>query len=137
MPSFRISNCCQPEPEPEPPAESGRAPACIHLVDTDAISRAGFPLWMGARGFQIRLHLSHEALVAAAPWLEPGCVILDSVGPMWSAVVLDRLREAAPEHPVVVCGCGDVPLAVAAMKLGAADVLDRSAGWAALADAVG
>jgi len=110
----------------------------IHLVDTDAISRAGFPLWMGARGFRARLHPSHEALVAAAPWLEPGCIILDSVDSMWSAVdVLDRLRTVAPDHPVVVCGCGDVALAVAAMKLGAADVLDRPVGWPALADAVG
>jgi two-component system response regulator FixJ len=76
--------------------------------------------------------------VAAAPWLEPGCIILDLADAKWSAVgVLDRLRAAAPDHPVVVCGCGDVALAVAAMKLGAADVLDRPVGWSALADAVG
>jgi two-component system response regulator FixJ len=93
---------------------------------------------MAAQGFRTRLHASPEALVAAAPWLEAGCVILDLAGPMWSALeVLDRLRLAAPNHPVVVCGCGDVALAVAAMKLGAADVLDRPVGWPALADAVG
>lgn len=93
---------------------------------------------MGARGFRTRLHPSHEALLAAAPWLEPGCIILDFVESAWSAVdVLDRLRAAAPDHPVVVCGCGEVALAVAAMKLGAADVLDRPVRWPALADAVG
>jgi two-component system, LuxR family, response regulator FixJ len=133
-----IANCDQPEPEPEPLAEGGRTPGWIHLVDTDAVSRAGFPLWMAARGFRTRLHASNEALLASAHWLEPGCIILDLVDPMWSAVeVLDRLRTVAPDHPVVVCGCGDVALAVAAMKLGAADVLDRPVGWAALADAVG
>lgn len=134
MPSFPHPGS---RPESESPGEGGRESSWIHLVDTDAVARAGFPLWMSARGFRTRLHPSHEALVAAAPCLEPGCIILDLAGPMWSAVdVLDRLRAAAPDHPVVVCGCGDVPLAVAAMKLGAADVLDRPVGWPALGDAV-
>jgi two-component system, LuxR family, response regulator FixJ len=137
MHSFSSSDCDQPEPEPEPVAEQGRGPVWLHLVDADGVSRAGFPLWMGARGYRTRLHASHEALLAAATGLEPGCVILDLAGPTWSAMdVLDRLRAAAPDHPVVVCGCGDVALAVAAMKLGAADVLDRPVAWAALADAV-
>jgi two-component system response regulator FixJ len=140
MPPFRTSYAYSHEPEAEPAlaAESRRGPAWIHLVDTDAISGAGFPLWMGARGFRTRIHLSHAALLAAAPWLEPGCIVLDLGGPMWNAVdLLARLHTAAPEHPVVVCGCGDVAQAVAAMKLGAADVLDRPVSWAALGDAVG
>jgi len=75
--------------------------------------------------------------MAAAAWLEPGCVVLDLHGLMWSAVdVLDRLVLAAPDHPVVVCGCGDVALAVAAMKHGAADVLDQPVGLVAIAEAV-
>jgi two-component system response regulator FixJ len=135
MPSFRASNCRQRELEP--PAKGGHASAWIHLVETDIVSRVGFPRWMGARGFRTRFHPSHDALIAAGPWLEPGCVILDLVGPMSRAMeVLDRLRVAAPEHPVVVCGCGDVALAVAAMRLGAADVLGGPVGWAALADGV-
>jgi two-component system response regulator FixJ len=131
----RFSSSIKREPERLPKAD--QAPVWIHLVDAEGLSRAGFPLWAGRQGFRTRLHPSAEALVAAAPWLEPGCVILDLAGPMWSAVdVLDRLHLAAPNHPVVVCGCGDVALAVAAMKLGAADVLDRPVGWAALAEAV-
>lgn len=137
MPRLRVSSCQKPESEPAPSPESGPAPAWIHLVDTDVASRAGFPLWMGARGFRTRLHASNDALLASAPRLEPGCVILDHVGPMWSTVeVLEQLRAAAPDHPVVIRGCGDVAMAVAAMKLGAADVLDRPVGWAVLADAV-
>jgi two-component system response regulator FixJ len=123
--------------QPELLPKAGQAPVWIHLVDAEGLSRAGFPLWIGRQGFRTRLHPSAEALVAAAPWLEPGCVILDLAGSMWSAIeVLERLRLAAPNHPVVVCGCGDVALAVAAMKLGAADALDHPAGWAVLADAV-
>lgn len=136
MNDFPISTCRPPDPAS--PAEGGAPAPWIHLVDTEAVSRAGFPLWMGARGFRTRLHASNEALLAAAPRLEPGCIILDLAGPMWSAVdVLSQLRAAAPDHPVVVCGCGDVALAVAAMKLGAADVLDQPIAWTALADAVG
>ena len=132
---FRSSSSSRCEPGRLPIAD--QAPTWIHLVDAEGISRAGFLLWVGQRGFRTRLHPSAEALVAAAPWLEPGCVVLDLAGPMWSAVdVLDRLRLTAPNHPVVLCGCGDVALAVAAMKVGAADVLDRPVGWAALADAV-
>jgi two-component system, LuxR family, response regulator FixJ len=130
---FSSSSKCEPELLPK----ADQAPAWIHLVDAEDLSRAGFPLWVGGQGFRTRLHPSAEALVVAGPWLEPGCVILDLAGSMWSAVdVLGRLRLAAPNHPVVVCGCGDVALAVAAMKVGAADVLDRPVGWAALADAV-
>jgi two-component system response regulator FixJ len=133
MTRFSSSSKCEPELLPK----AGQAPVWIHLVDAEGLSRAGFPLWIGGQGFRTRLHPSAEALVVAAPWLEPGCVVLDLAGSMWSAVdVLDRLRLAAPNHPVVVCGCGVVALAVAAMKAGAADVLDRPVGWAALADAV-
>ena len=132
----RFSSATKFEPELLPFAD--QAPVWVHLVDAEGLSRAGFPLWVGRQGFRTRLHPSAEALLAAAPWLEPGCIVLDLAGLMWSAVdVLDRLRLAAPNHPVVVCGCSDVALAVAAMKVGAADVLDRPVGWAALADAVG
>ncbi|WP_293376823.1 LuxR C-terminal-related transcriptional regulator [Phenylobacterium sp.] len=123
--------------EPERLLHADQAPVWIHLVDVEGLSRDGFPLWVGRQGFLARLHPSAEALMVAAPWLEPGCIVLDLAGSMWSAVdVLDRLRLAAPNHPVVVCGCGDVALAVAVMKVGAADVLDGPVGWAALADAV-
>jgi two-component system response regulator FixJ len=116
----------------------GGPPPWVHLVDSDIVALAGFPLWLGAQGFRTRLHPSHGALVAAGPWLEPGCIILDLAGPMWSAVeVLVRLRGVAPNHPIVACGCGDIAIAVAAMKLGAADVLDHPVRWAALAQAVG
>jgi two-component system response regulator FixJ len=125
-------------PEPEPAAEGRRAPAWIHLVGAGVTSRADLSLWMGARGYRTRLHASPESLVAAVPWLEPGCIVLDLAGPVWGALEeFDRVRTAAPDHPLVVCGCGNVALAVAAMKLGAANVLDRPVSLTALTVAVG
>jgi two-component system, LuxR family, response regulator FixJ len=109
----------------------------VHLVESDIASLAGFPLWMTARGFLIRSHPSHEALVAAGPRLEPGCIILDLAGAAHRAMdVIVRLRVAAPNHPVLASGCDDVGLAVTAMKLGAVDVLDHPVSWVALAEAV-
>lgn len=131
------SSAVPKSPEPERDSAGPSAPAWIHLAGGSVTSRAGFAPGLGARGYRTRLHPSPEALVAVAPWLEPGCIVLDLAGPVWSAVeVLYQLRAAAPDHPVVVCGSGNVALAVAAMKLGAANVLDRPVGWTALAAAV-
>ena len=67
------------------------------------------------------------AFLAALPNLSVGCVITDVRMPGMSGIdLLRRLKSTAnPVSVIVITGHGDVPLAVEAMKYGAADFLEK------------
>lgn len=104
----------------------GGVSATVHIVDDDAAVRRSLALLLVSHGIAVRGHVSGEALLAAMP-LAPGCVILDLRMPgMDGLAVLQELRQRGVGMPVViVSGHADVRLAVAAMKLGAVDVIEK------------
>ncbi|MEI9891832.1 MAG: response regulator [Caulobacteraceae bacterium] len=67
------------------------------------------------------------AFLDAAAKLTDGCVVTDVRMPeMDGLTMLERLRQKGVTLPVIVMtGHGDVPMAVAAMKAGAADFLEK------------
>jgi two-component system response regulator FixJ len=67
------------------------------------------------------------AFLEAIPSLQPGCVITDVRMPVMSGLELQRqLKRLKVGLPVIVMtGHGDVPLAVEAMKAGAADFIEK------------
>ena len=72
-------------------------------------------------------HESAEAYLAAAPLGEPVCLILDNRLPGISGLeLLRRIADAGGEAAVIMMtGQGDVPTAVAAMKLGAFHFVEK------------
>ena len=80
-----------------------------------------------ANGIEVQTHESGTVFLAGVPHLKAGCVITDVRMPEISGIeLLRRLQELKIFLPVIVItGHGDVPLAVEAMKFGAADFLEK------------
>ncbi|CAM3210941.1 sigma-54 dependent transcriptional regulator [Paracoccus nototheniae] len=99
----------------------------IAFIDDEAALCAAAADWLEASGFQVRV-FTDPALALAQ--VQPGdcdCVVTDLRMPGLSGQqVLDGFREADPDLPVILLsGHADVPVAVAAMRTGAHDFLEK------------
>ncbi len=99
----------------------------VHIVDDEEAIRDSLVWLFASRGIKATSYASGEDfLVAHAAGLR-GVIILDlRLGGISGIEVLDRLVAAGAEQPVIMLsGHGDVPLAVAALKRGAMDFLEK------------
>lgn len=99
----------------------------IYVVDDDPAMRDSLEFLLGTAGFEVNSFETATAFLAALPRLEFGCVISDLRMPGMDGMELLR-HLAARRKPLpilIMTGHGDVPLAVEAMKLGAADFLEK------------
>ena len=111
-------------------ASARRTPAVsgprIHVVDDDDAERAALAAVLEAAGYRTRRFGSGAALLDAP---EPcACVVLDVRMPGLDGLeVQRRLRALGGVAPpvVMVTGYGDIPMAVRAMREGAADFLEK------------
>lgn len=78
-------------------------------------------------GYKVRAYNRAEELLARGAALEPGCIVSDVRMPgVDGLTLLRKLRAAGPKLPLMlITGHGDVSMAVAAMKLGAVDFLEK------------
>jgi two-component system response regulator FixJ len=99
----------------------------VHVIDDDEAVRESLSFLLRTAQIEVQAHGSANAFLAALPTLRPGCVITDVRMPGLSGIdLLRRLKELKITVPVIVItGHGDVPLAVEAMKVGAADFLEK------------
>ena len=90
-------------------------------------------------GYAVRVYTRAEDLLARGPVLEPGCIVSDVRMPgMDGLTLLRRLRAAGSMLPLMlITGHGDVRMAVAAMKAGAVEFLEKPFDADTLLDAVG
>lgn len=98
----------------------------VHVVDDDDAVRDSLTLLLEAAGFAVRTYGSATALLGAAMGAV-GCVVTDVRMPEMDGLELQRrLAETGARLPVIVMtGHGDVPIAVEAMRAGAADFLEK------------
>ena len=101
--------------------------AVVHVIDDDDAMRESLSFLLDAAGLATCVHDSPLPFLEALPAAEPACVVTDVRMPQMSGLdLLRRLRESKHDCPVVVItGHGDVPMAVEAMKLGAADFIEK------------
>ena len=99
----------------------------VHVIDDDEAMRQSLAFLFRTARIQAETYESATAFLNLLPQIKPGCVVTDVRMPGLSGIdLLGRLRELNSALPVIVItGHGDVPLAVEAMKFGAADFLEK------------
>src|ERR1700738_4505275 len=99
----------------------------IYIVDDDGAVRASLLALFEANGYTSRIFSSAQEFLAAAPSLQPGCLIADIRMPGMDGLEMQqRLIERGLPFPfIAVTGHGDVPLAVRAMKAGALGFIEK------------
>jgi two-component system, LuxR family, response regulator FixJ len=99
----------------------------VHVIDDDEAARQSLEFLLRANALKVRTYESGTVFLNVAPSLKSGCVITDVRMPEISGIdLLRRLKELKILLPVIVItGHADVPLAVEAMKFGAADFLEK------------
>jgi two-component system response regulator FixJ len=101
--------------------------APVHIIDDDDAVRDSLAVLLDSAGLPVRTYASATEFLALAPGLAGGCVLTDVCMPGLDGLALQRrLTEAGVALPVIVMtGHGDVPIAVAALKAGAVDFLEK------------
>jgi two-component system response regulator FixJ len=101
--------------------------AIVHIIDDDDAVRDSLVFLLKSSGIEAKAYASAANFLDGFAGTDKGCVVTDIRMPEISGMeLLKRVKEKRPELPVIVItGHGDVPLAVEAMKLGAADFLEK------------
>lgn len=119
----------------DPPAPDG---VDVYVVDDDEPIRQALGFLLNAAGLSARTFGSALEFLEAAATLPPGCVVTDVRMPGMDGIELARRvnNQGLGHRVIVVTGHGDVPLAVSAMKAGAADFIEKPFNDAVLLGAV-
>jgi two-component system response regulator FixJ len=99
----------------------------VYIVDDDDAVRESLSFLCLTANLKAQSFASPLAFLAVAPELKTGCIVTDVRMPEMDGLTLVRtLHERGVNLPMVVMtGHGDVPMAVAAMKAGAVDFLEK------------
>jgi two-component system response regulator FixJ len=99
----------------------------VHILDDDDAVRESLAYLCLTSGLQAVTYASPLVLLESATDLREGCIVTDVRMPEMDGLTLvARLKERGVQLPIVVItGHGDVAMAVAAMKAGAVDFLEK------------
>jgi two-component system response regulator FixJ len=102
----------------------------VHLIDDDEDVRRALSFLLGTAGLAVRVYESAAAFLQHDHKAVRGCIVTDVRMPGIDGLeLLRRLKASGSTLPVVVMtGHADVPLAVAAMKAGALDFIEKPFG---------
>lgn len=112
---------------------------CVHVVDDDPAMRESVAFLLQSAGYRSCTYASADALLAALDNLERGCILTDVRMPGMNGLdLVQELKRRGNQTPIVVfTGHADVAMAVAAMKAGVVDFLEKPFSDDALLRAVG
>jgi FixJ family two-component response regulator len=99
----------------------------VHIVDDDEAMRDSLKWLLESRGLKVELYASGEEFLRAFDRGFCGCLVLDVRMPGMTGLDLyEQLQARASTLPVIfITGHGDVPMAVSALKKGAADFIEK------------
>jgi two-component system response regulator FixJ len=101
--------------------------ATVFIVDDDPAVRTGLGALIESSGYAVETFGSAEDFLARPEPRSPGCVLVDVRMPGMGGLELQReLKRRGIALPVIIITAhGDVPMAVAALKAGAVDFLEK------------
>jgi two-component system response regulator FixJ len=101
--------------------------AVVIVVDDDASMRVAIEQLFTSAALASELYPSGPEMLARARLDRPGCIVLETRMPVMSGFeVHARLKQMRVELPVIfLAGSSDIPIAVAAMREGAADFIEK------------
>jgi two-component system response regulator FixJ len=99
----------------------------VHVIDDDQAARESLEFLLRTAGINVKAHESAVDFLKGAAEIKSGCIVTDVRMPEITGIdLLKKLKDLKVDVPVIlVTGHGDVPLAVEAMKIGAADFLEK------------
>lgn len=108
-------------------ASNGASYPIVYVIDDDESARHSLEFLLDVAGIRVRAFASADAFLKSSPPLANACVVTDVRMPGTSGVELaEKLKQRDAAVPViVVTGHADVPLAIEAMKAGAADFIEK------------
>jgi len=104
-----------------------KAAPIVYVVDDDEAVRDSLSLLFESEGLAAQTFASADAFLAGLDRGRSGCIVADVRMPGMSGVeLLERLKTDRATLPIIlITGHGDVPMAVAALKAGAADFFEK------------
>jgi two-component system response regulator FixJ len=107
--------------------EAQHAPPVVGVIDPDPVARNGLRTLLQRSGVDVSTFDSAESYLLASNGRHLACLIVDLLLPGMSGLeLLRRLRSAGNDVPVVLLADeSDVPTAVAAMREGATDFIEK------------
>lgn len=99
----------------------------VYLVDDDPAVRHSLTRLLDSAGFRSAAFESAEEFLAHRSQLQRGCVLLDVRMPGMSGLELQNRMNADgnPLPIIIITGHADVPMAIAALKAGAFDFIEK------------
>jgi len=103
------------------------APPIVGVIDPDPVARNGLRTLLHGLGIDVATFDSAESYLLAADGRQLLCLIVDLLLPGMSGLeLLRRLRSAGNDVPVILLADeSDVPTAVAAIREGATDFIEK------------
>ena len=110
----------------------------VHVIDDDPMLLNELGLLLAGAGMTVRLHASAEAFRAEFDHERAGCLLIDVRLPGESGMDLMKSLKAAGTLPpaILITGRGDIGTAVAAMREGAMDFIEKPVSGLLIVDSV-
>lgn len=99
----------------------------IYVIDDDEAARDSLQFLLETAGLRAKTYETASLFLKNLPGPGPGCIITDVRMPGMTGIELLKTLKARafPLPIIVITGHGDIPLAVDAMREGAADFLEK------------
>ena len=99
----------------------------VYVIDDQSSVRHALGEMLSAFGYSVETHASADGFLRVLDPLRPGCVVADVRMPGMDGIELVRElgRRRIPLPVVLISGHADVPMAVAAIKAGAEDFIEK------------
>jgi two-component system CheB/CheR fusion protein len=117
--------------DPRPTRPAADRPPAIFVIDDDSAVREALRDLLEADGRSVEIYDSCEAFLESYRSGRQGCLVVDARMPGMSGLeLLQWLKRERQQLPaIMITGHGDVPMAIQAMKAGAADFIEKPVGY--------